>query len=112
MSSAIQISPNTFASSSRERIGLYVSAKSPAREKEIFPLTPDASTREYFRIPWGKGTAVAAVYPEAFDAAVHPYLDVTGLFVECHLPVPQVLDVDANAGIIVQQDLVTGQLCA
>src|SRR3989440_8413318 len=109
MSSAIQTSPNT--SSCRERIGLYVEAKSPARQKEIFPLTPDASTREYFRIPWGKGTAVAAVYPEAFDAAVHPYLDVTRLFIECNLPVPQVLDVDANAGIIVQEDLGNRQLC-
>ena len=111
MSSAIQTSPNTFASSCRERIGLYVEAKSPARSKEIFPLTPDASTREYFRVPWGKGTAVAAVYPEAFDASVHPYLDVTRLFSECHLPVPQVLDVEANAGIIVQEDLGNRQLC-
>src|SRR5437764_4253288 len=111
MSSAIQTSPNTFASSCRERIGLYVEANSPARAKEIFPLTPDASTREYFRIPWGKGTAVAAVYPEPFDAAVHPYLDVTRLFIECNLPVPQVLDVDANSGIIVQEDLGNRQLC-
>src|SRR2546421_12524858 len=110
MSSAIQITPNTFVSSCRERIGLYVEAKSPAREKEIFPLTPDASTREYFRIPWGKGTAVAAVYPEPFDAAVHPYLDITRLFIECKLPVPQVLDVDANSGIIVQADLGNRQL--
>src|SRR5207253_2379013 len=100
-----------FASSCRERIGLYVEAKSPARAKEIFPLTPDASTREYFRIPWGKGSAVAAVYPEPFDAAVHPYLDVTRLFVECNLPVPQVLDVDGDAGIIVQEDLGNRQLC-
>src|ERR1041384_7430023 len=110
MSSAIQSSPNTFASC-RERIGAYVEAKSPAQGKEIFPLTPDASTREYFRIPWGKATAVAAVYPEAFDASVHPYLDVTRLFSECNLPVPQVLDVDAAAGIIVQEDLGNRQLC-
>ena len=44
------------------------------------PLTPDASTRNYFRIPWKKGKAVAAVYPEPFDPDFHPYLDVTRLF--------------------------------
>ena len=111
MSSAIQTSPNAFTTSCRERIGAYVAAKTPARKKEIFPLTPDASTREYFRIPWEKGTAVAAVYPEPFDPMVHPYLDVTRLFLECDLPVPQVLDVEGTAGIIVQEDLGNRQLC-
>src|SRR5437763_16715816 len=56
-------------------------------------------------------TASIAVCPEAFDAAVHPYLDVTRLFIECNLPVPQVLDVDAPAGINVQEDLGHLQLC-
>jgi aminoglycoside/choline kinase family phosphotransferase len=111
MSSAIQISSNAFTTSCRERIASYVEAKSPARKKEIFPLTPDASTREYFRIPCEKGTAVAAVYPEPFDPTVHPYLDVTRLFLECGLPVPQVIDVDSAAGIIVQEDLGNRQLC-
>ena len=111
MSSPIQSVPNTLTASSRERISAYVAAKSPARRKEIFPLTPDASTREYFRIPWEKGTAVAAVYPEPFDPAVHPYLDVTRLFLESNLPVPQVFDTDGAAGIIVQEDLGNRQLC-
>jgi len=33
--------------------------------KLIVPLTPDASTRNYFRIPWQQGKAVAAVLPGA-----------------------------------------------
>ena len=111
MSSAIHTSSNALATSCRERIASYVETRNPARKKEIFPLTPDASTREYFRIPWDNGTAVAAVYPEAFDPAVHPYLDVTRLFLECNLPVPEVLDVDGSAGIIVQEDLGNRQLC-
>src|ERR1041385_5055889 len=111
MSSAVQINSNSFTTSCWERITSYVEAKSPARKKEIFPLTPDASTREYFRIPCGKGTAVAAVYPEPFDPTVHPYLDVTRLFLECGLPVLQVIDVDSAAGIIVQEDLGNRQLC-
>src|SRR5947207_9468365 len=111
MSSAIQISSNVFTTSARDRIASYVAKRQRAGKGEIVALTPDASTREYFRIPWEKRTAVAAVYPEPFDAAIHPYLDVTRLFSECNLPVPRVLDVDGEAGIIVQEDLGNRQLC-
>lgn len=111
MSSAIQTGPNAFTASARDRIASYVAERQPARKQEIVALTPDASTREYFRIPWDKGSAVAAVYPEPFDAAVHPYLDVTSLFLDCGLPVPQVYDVGGEIGIIVQEDLGNKQLC-
>lgn len=111
MSSAIKIIPSTFSASARERISAYVAARSADPEK-IAALTPDASTREYFRIPWSKAiTAVAAVYPEPFNPAVHPYLDVTRLFLECGLPVPEIYDADGEAGIIVQEDLGSRQLC-
>jgi aminoglycoside/choline kinase family phosphotransferase len=76
----------------------------------IVPLTPDASTRKYFRVPWKKGNAVVAVYPEAFDPDVHPYLDVTRLFSECDIPVPEIYAVDGTHGIIVQEDLGDQQL--
>ncbi len=111
MSSAIQISANAFTDSARDRITNYVAERRPEHGREIVALTPDASTREYFRIPWDKGTAVAAVYPEPFDPAVHPYLDVTRLFLECGLPVPQIYDVNGETGIIVQEDLGSKQLC-
>jgi N-acetylmuramate 1-kinase len=110
MSSAFQTTPNGFSVSARERIASYVAEHSGARRAEIVSLTPDASTREYFRIPWKRGVAVAAVYPAPFDPAVHPYLDVTRLFLECGLPVPEVYDADGAAGIIVQEDLGDRQL--
>src|SRR5947207_4334055 len=110
MSSAIQISSNVFTTSARDRIASYVAQHQRAGKGEIVALTPDASTREYFRIPWDKGTAVAAVYPEPFDPAVHPYLDVTRLFLEAGLPVPEVHDTDGAFGIIVQEDLGDRQL--
>lgn len=110
MSSVIQSSPTAFTASARERIEAYVAARHPARNKEIVALTPDASTREYFRIPWEKGTAVAAVYPEPFDPAVHPYLDVTRLFLDCGLPVPKVYEANGETGMIVQEDLGNKQL--
>src|SRR5438309_984389 len=110
MSSAIQISSSVFTTSARDRITSYAAKHQRANKSEIVALTPDASTREYFRIPWDKGSAVAAVYPEPFDPAVHPYLDVTGLFLEAGLPVPEIYDTDGASGIIVQEDLGDRQL--
>lgn len=76
----------------------------------IVPLTPDASTREYFRIQWRGTSAIACVYPEPFDPAFHPYLDVTRLFAAAELPVPEVYESDGKAGVIVQEDLGDRQL--
>ena len=73
-------------------------------------LTPDASTRLYFRIPWQRGTAVASVYPEPFDADVHPFLEITRLFTEANLPVPLIHEIEAAQGIIIQEDLGDRQL--
>lgn len=111
MSSAIQTPPNAFTTSAHDRLTSYLAKRQSARPAEIIALTPDASTREYFRIPWDRGTAIAAVYPDPFDPDVHPYLDVTKLFLECSLPVPSVYDVDGTSGIIVQEDLGDKQLC-
>ncbi len=110
MSSVIQTSPTAFSASARERIDAYVAERQVGRKKEIVALTPDASTREYFRIPFEKGTAVAAVYPEPFDPAVHPYLDVTRLFIDCGLPVPKVYEANGETGMILQEDLGNKQL--
>ncbi len=71
----------------------------------IQQLTPDASTREYFRIRWRQGTAIACVYPESFTAADQTYLDVTRLFLSAGLAVAAVLDFDEKLGVIVQEDL-------
>src|SRR5258706_11618354 len=111
MNSATQNSPNAFVASARERLASYLLKRHSERPADILALTPDASTREYFRVPWENGTAVAAVYPEPFDPEVHPYLDVTKLFTEAGLPVPEVYDADGKMGIIVQEDLGDRQLC-
>src|SRR5215470_17426590 len=111
MSSALPVSTNGFRTSARDRIAEYVSRHTSKRNSSIVALTPDASTREYFRIPWHKGTAVAAVYPEPFDESVQPYLDITRLFRDSGLPVPEVYEAKGDAGIIVQEDLGDHQLC-
>ena len=67
-------------------------------------LTPDASTREYFRIMWNDKSAIACVYGEAFKAAEHSYLDVTALFRAGDLPVAEIYEFDEDLGIVVQED--------
>jgi aminoglycoside/choline kinase family phosphotransferase len=67
-------------------------------------LTPDASTREYFRVNFNGTAAIASVYPEAFIASEQSYLDVTALFIECGLPVAKVLDFDESLGVIILED--------
>jgi aminoglycoside/choline kinase family phosphotransferase len=111
MSSAKQVSTKTFEPSAAKRLAQYLEESQSVKNPEIIALTPDASTRKYFRIPWEKGTAVAAVYPEQFDPDVHPYLDVTRLFLEAGIPVPEIYAVDGASGIIVQEDLGDRQLC-
>ena len=109
MSSAKQVVSNAFESSASERLARFIAGQGIAG-LEITPLTPDASTRKYFRIPWKKGKAVAAVYPEPFDPEFHPYLDVTRLFAEAGIPVPEIYAVDGVAGMIIQEDLGDQQL--
>src|SRR5687767_15867968 len=109
MSSAKQVISNAFESSASDRLARFI-AQEGNTSRKVIPLTPDASTRKYYRIGWKKGTAVAAVHPEPFDPEFHPYLDVTRLFLECDIPVPEIYSVDGAAGIIVQEDLGDQQL--
>jgi aminoglycoside/choline kinase family phosphotransferase len=110
MSQASQINSGTFAEPARARLAQYLSGKGKITDEKIVALTPDASTREYFRIPWKRATAIAAVYPDPFDPDYHPFLDVTRLFAEGSLPVPEILAVEAKSGIIIQEDLGDRQL--
>lgn len=109
MSAPKPVISNVFESSASDRLARFITQQGIA-SKEVIPLTPDASTRKYYRIGWKKRTAIAAVYAEPFDPEFHPYLDVTRLFLDCDIPVPEIYAVDGNAGIIVQEDLGDQQL--
>jgi aminoglycoside/choline kinase family phosphotransferase len=109
MSSAKQVTTSAFDLSASERLLKFLEGQGSGTAL-IVPLTPDASTRNYFRIPWKKGNAVVAVYPEPFDPDFHPYLDVTRLFLENGIPVPEIYAVDGESGLIVQEDLGDRQL--
>jgi aminoglycoside/choline kinase family phosphotransferase len=110
MSQAPIVTSTAFDLSARERLLRFLGSRGKVSETEVIALTPDASTREYFRFPWKRKTAIAAVYPEPFDPDFHPYLDVTGLFLDAKLPVPEIYEVEATLGIIVQEDLGDRQL--
>ena len=75
------------------------------QETNIHQLTPDASTREYFRVGWNDGSAIACVYPEPFLSGEQTYLDVTALFSQASLPVAKILDSSERLGVIIQEDL-------
>lgn len=79
--------------------------KSAGESTNIETLTADASTREYFRISWKAGTAIACLYAEAFDVTEHNYLDVTNLFLSADLPVAKIYAVREEVGLIIQEDL-------
>src|SRR5690348_1704286 len=109
MSSAKQVISNAFESSAADRLARFINQQG-ITSREVVALTPDASTRKYYRIGWKKRTAIAAVYAESFDPEFHPYLDITRLFLDCDIPVPEIYTADGGAGIIVQEDLGDRQL--
>ncbi|MDQ3179587.1 MAG: phosphotransferase [Acidobacteriota bacterium] len=74
------------------------------KKSAIEALTPDASTREYFRISWNDSSAIACIYPESFLSKEQTYLDVANLFQTSGLPVAEIYSFDGELGVIVQED--------
>ena len=94
-----------FPESAQKRLFDYCAENLSGLDVNAVALTPDASVREYFRIPWHNAdSAIAAMYPEPFAAATQPFLDVTELFQAAGLPVPQIYAVDEKRGVIIQED--------
>ena len=91
-----------FVENAVERLRNFLAKNNQKTEFEV--LTPDASTREYYRVTWKNKTAIACVYGEAFKAAEHSYLDVTALFQAENLPVAEVYEFDEDLGVVVQED--------
>jgi len=71
----------------------------------VVPLSGDASTRRYFRVVAGSRSLVAALYPESFDPAHMPFLEIRDLLGEYGLAVPGILGVDGERGVVLQEDL-------
>ena len=88
----------------RQRLEEFLAEKN--QPPVISQLTPDASTREYFRVKWFDQPAIACVYPfndlcqGQFDAC----LDVTNVFLSSDLPVARIFASDAEKAIIIHED--------
>jgi aminoglycoside/choline kinase family phosphotransferase len=69
-------------------------------------LTPDASTREYFRVRWNEKPAIACVYPfnDLCKGQFAACLDVTEVFLSANLAVARIFASDAAQGIIIHED--------
>lgn len=91
-----------FTESAIERLQKFLTKNNQTSEIKL--LTPDASTREYFRINWHAQAAIACIYPEPFLSGEHTYLDVTNLFAQSDLPVAEIYKFDGELGVIVQED--------
>ena len=87
----------------RERLEHYLAAK--GIDSAIEQVTPDASTRRYFRFRDKDRSAIACVYPDDIKHAAHNYVDVSNLFLSNGLPVAKVYDFDEVNGIVVVEDL-------
>ena len=76
------------------------------QKAEITPLTPDASTREYFRVSLGEIMAIACVYPndEAGKLQFKACEDVTNVFRQAKLPVAEIFASDESFGVIIHED--------
>jgi N-acetylmuramate 1-kinase len=69
-------------------------------------LLGDASARQYFRyISEPSDSYILAAYPEHFDPNCFPFRQVHDLFLEIGLPIPKILVLDGDLGIVLQEDL-------
>ncbi len=87
------------------RVTESIRARHPEARLEIAPLAGDASTRSYWRVRWDEGSEIVARYPEPFSPESSPFLQVHAVLSDLDIPVPAVLAVDGDLGLIVTQDL-------
>ena len=87
----------------RAKLEQYLAEKGV--DSALEPLTPDASTRRYFRFKQNGRPVVACVYPDDIKHLAVSYMDVSRVFRENQLPVAEVHDFDEVLGVIVVEDL-------
>lgn len=81
-------------------------ARRGIRDPRITLLSGDASTRQYVRLEFPDAAPqVLAIYPEPFDPATLPFLNVSALLSACGAPIPRVHDVAGDLGIVALEDL-------
>ncbi|MGE0704321.1 MAG: aminoglycoside phosphotransferase family protein [Vicinamibacterales bacterium] len=89
-----------------QRVHAYLRERSlDSQLLRLDPLTPDASSRRYFRVTLTDGSIVLAVYPGAIEYASMPFSAVGALFQRMSLPSPRVLGHSDTLGVVALEDL-------
>jgi len=86
-------------------VAQLVSSRHGDEAVEIAALAGDASTRRYFRVTWAAGSEIVAQYPDPFAPAGFPFLQVHAVLEDLGIPVPALLAVDGDRGLVVTEDL-------
>lgn len=72
----------------------------------VTKLLGDASSRQYYRYFRDDGDSyILAAYPESFDPQHFSYREIYDLLQEIEVPVPEILVMDGELGIVLQEDL-------
>lgn len=87
----------------QDRIEQYLSDRQI--DAVITPITPDASTREYFRYTGDGISRVACVYPDDIKHLAHSYVDVTNVLLSNGIPVANIHEFDEVLGVVIVEDL-------
>ena len=73
--------------------------------KTIAALTGDVSPRRYLRVSLKEGSAILAFYPPTLNVAFTSFLKSTRLLHEAGVRVPEILDSDEGAGLMLLEDV-------
>jgi aminoglycoside/choline kinase family phosphotransferase len=90
-------------SAPRPELATYLEKSRPGARASA--LAGDASTRRFFRLELADGgTCVVMDYGEPFGGTT-PDVELTGLFREAGLPVPEILEIAVDPGCLLLEDL-------
>lgn len=98
----------TTLPSSQQRLMEFIEREFPTgpNHHHVSKLSGDASARQYYRYMSKTGQSfVLATYPETFDPDRFNYRQVCHLLTEIGLPVPKIITMDPELGIVLQEDL-------
>ena len=90
-----------------KRVAEFLQAEFPQGydPDHVTPLRGDASTRRYYRFRDNDQSYVLAAYPDLFDPEDFNYQQIHDLLHSIALPVPKILALDPERGIVLQEDL-------
>ncbi len=71
-------------------------------------LAGDASNRVYYRVRAGAGSYIVCYDVKLPGDEAYPFINVHAIMKSAGVPVPQIFNVDAEAGLILQEDLGDG----